>query len=236
MAYFIGPRCSACHYCFNECPVGAIRFAGYSYEIDEFKCIGCGKCAEVCPAGIIYDPEQPVIVEPHEPVEKDCDLVVLGAGGSGLVAAVRAAQQTGKKVIVVEKSKKIGGNTNLGHGFMMRFTKWHEAAGVEDRRQESIDSLYERSGKILDYQMLTNATYALSDMFDWLCTFGGVEEKFVLKKMGPGGPGGAPVAEKQDDKPDGKKDEKQASAPGGMPFAGPIGAMIDFPVRTKNTK
>lgn len=121
-------------------------------------------------------------------MEKTCDLVVLGAGGSGLVAAVRAAQLSGKKVIVVEKSKKIGGNTNLGHGFMMRYTKWHEAAGLEDTREASINSLYERSGKVLDYQMLHNATYALSDMFDWLCTFGGVEDKFVLKKMGPGGP------------------------------------------------
>jgi len=154
------------------------------------------------------------------------------------VAAVGAAQQSGKKVIVVEKAKKIGGNTNLGHGFMMRYTKWHEAEGLEDRRQESIDALYERSGKVLDYQMLTNATYALSDMFDWLCTFGGVEEKFVLKKMGPGGPMAAPQAEKKGEKPDaapgGRKDEKQPA--GGMPFAGPIGAMIDFPVRTKNTK
>ena len=234
MSYYIGPRCSACHYCFNECPVQAIRFAGTSYEIDEFKCIGCGKCAEVCPSGIIYDPEHPETVPAHAPVEKTCDLVVLGAGGSGLVAAVRAAQLSGKKVIVVEKSKKIGGNTNLGHGFMMRYTKWHEAAGLEDTREESINSLYERSGKVLDYQLLHNATYALSDMFDWLCTFGGAEDKFVLKKMGPGGPGGPPAAEKKED----KKDKKEEKAPqgGGMPFAGPIGAMIDFPVRMKNTK
>ena len=126
MSYYIGPRCSACHYCFNECPVQAIRFAGTSYEA----------------------------VPAHAPVEKTCDLVVLGAGGSGLVAAVRAAQLSGKKVIVVEKSKKIGGNTNLGHGFMMRYTKWHEAAGLEDTREESINSLYERSGKVLNYQLL----------------------------------------------------------------------------------
>lgn len=232
MAYYIGARCSACHYCFNECPVGAIRFAGTSYEIDEFKCIGCGKCAEVCPAGIIYDPEHPVAPEKHDPVEKTCDLVVLGAGGSGLVAAVRAAQLSGKKVIVVEKSSKIGGNTNLGHGFMMRYTKWHEAAGIADTREQSIQMLYEGSGKVLDYQLLHDATYALSDMFDWLCTFGGVEGKFVLKKMGPGGPMAAPP--KDDEKPEGKEDDGKPRS--GMPFAGPIGAMIDFPVRTKNTR
>ena len=233
MSYYIGPRCSACHYCFNECPVGAIRFCGTSYEIDEFKCIGCGKCAEVCPSGIIYDPENPDVVEAHEPIEKECDLVVLGAGGSGLVAAVRAAQLSGKKVIVVEKAKKPGGNTTLGHGFMMRYTKWHEAAGVADTREESIKSLYERTGGVLDYEMLRNATYALSDMFDWLCTFGGTEGKFVLKMGGPGGPAAAPGEGKKDDKKDGKQEAKPQ---GDSPFAGPIGAMIDFPVRSQNTK
>ena len=106
MAYYIGPRCSACHYCYNECPVHAIRFSGTSYEIDEFKCIGCGKCAQVCPSGIIYDPMNVSEPEPHTPQELECDLVVLGGGGSGLVAAVRAAQESGCRVIVLEKAKK----------------------------------------------------------------------------------------------------------------------------------
>ena len=46
--YHIGARCSCCHYCFNECPAQAIKFVGTSYEIDEAKCIQCGKCAKVC--------------------------------------------------------------------------------------------------------------------------------------------------------------------------------------------
>ena len=41
--------------------------------------------------------------------EKSCDLVVLGGGGSGMIAAVRAAQMTGKKVIVLEKAASTGG-------------------------------------------------------------------------------------------------------------------------------
>jgi succinate dehydrogenase/fumarate reductase flavoprotein subunit len=41
----------------------------------------------------------------------DCDLVVLGAGGAGLVAGVKAADLTGKKVIILEKAKKPGGVT-----------------------------------------------------------------------------------------------------------------------------
>lgn len=209
MAYYIGPRCSACHYCYHECPVGAIRFVGTSYEINEFKCIGCGKCAQVCPSGIIYDPSKVEAPTPHAPQELNCDLVVLGAGGSGMVAAVRAAQLSGKKVIVLEKAKKPGGNTNLGHGFLMRYTKWHEAAGMPDVREEFLNKLYEDTGRTMDYQMLRNATYGLSDMFDWLCTFsnGDVEQYFKLMK--PGDPG----------------------VPPGIPFA-----MIDFPQRIDNVK
>ena len=43
----------------------------------------------------------------------DCDLVVLGAGGSGLVAAVKAAELSGKKVVVLEKAKKAGKHAGL---------------------------------------------------------------------------------------------------------------------------
>jgi succinate dehydrogenase/fumarate reductase flavoprotein subunit len=46
----------------------------------------------------------------------ECDLVVLGAGGSGLVAAVKASEDSGKKVIVLEKAKKPGGSSWFAGG------------------------------------------------------------------------------------------------------------------------
>jgi urocanate reductase len=46
----------------------------------------------------------------------ECDLVVLGAGGSGLVAAVKASDDGVKKVIVLEKSKKAGGSSWFAGG------------------------------------------------------------------------------------------------------------------------
>ena len=42
-------------------------------------------------------------------MEKICEIVVIGGGGSGLVAAARAAEVSGKKVIVLEKAKFTGG-------------------------------------------------------------------------------------------------------------------------------
>lgn len=46
----------------------------------------------------------------------ECDLVVLGAGGSGLVAAVKASEDGVKKVIILEKAKKPGGATWFAMG------------------------------------------------------------------------------------------------------------------------
>ena len=181
MAYIIGENCSTCHSCFHTCPVKAIKFVGVEYAIDPEKCTGCGACARICPAGIIFDASADYHPEPHAPKTMDCDAVVLGAGGSGLVAAVRYKQLTGKNVVVLEKSKKVGGNTNLGHAFVVRYSKLHQQAGMPDLRDEAIESIWNGSdGKDMSKELLRKAVYGLSDMFDWLCEFGGVEEHFRL--------------------------------------------------------
>lgn len=48
----------------------------------------------------------------------DCDVLVIGGGGSGMTAAVRAAQ-TGASVICIEKNGFIGGDTVLNAGTMV---------------------------------------------------------------------------------------------------------------------
>lgn len=53
----------------------------------------------------------------REAVEKEADVIVVGAGGSGLAAAVSAAEE-GASVIVIEKNPYIGGNTvRTGGGY-----------------------------------------------------------------------------------------------------------------------
>ena len=191
MAYKIGPDCSTCHSCFWECPVHAIQFVGNEYAIDPEKCISCGKCAKVCPTNRIYDPQKREIPVLHARRELSTDAVVLGAGGSGLVAAVRFAELTGKKVIVLEKAKQVGGSTNLGHAFVCRYTKFHAAAGMPDEREQAIDAICADAQPGYSRALLSRAMYGLDDMFNWLCTFGGCEEEFKLvdrrglPQMGP---------------------------------------------------
>src|SRR5699024_2471420 len=54
-------------------------------------------------------------VSPQEAIEETYDVVVVGAGGAGVSAAVEAAQ-AGNKVAIVEKNVEIGGNTLVSGG------------------------------------------------------------------------------------------------------------------------
>ena len=191
MPHMIGKDCSTCHYCFYECPVQAIRFAGNEYAIDPDKCIDCGKCARVCPTGRITKMGERRVPVLHAPEEYTADAVVLGAGGSGLVAAVRYAELSGGSVIVLEKAAKAGGSTNLGHAFITRYTKFHRAAGMPDERDAAIDAIASDAQPGYPKELLRRAMYGLDDMFDWLTGFGGAEEEFELidrrgmPQMGP---------------------------------------------------
>jgi fumarate reductase flavoprotein subunit len=91
----------------------------------------------------------------------DCDLVVIGAGGAGLVAAVKAADVSGKKVIILEKSKKPGGATYFAGGFAeIKDSKWQKDAGYKVNEPQDI------TGQV----------------FDWLVSKGEAESFYKVAK------------------------------------------------------
>jgi fumarate reductase flavoprotein subunit len=132
----------------------------------------------------------------------DCDLVVLGAGGCGLVAAVKAADVSGKKVIVLEKATKPGGATTFAHGMQIQNSKWQIAAGlgsesgsgrggppqVGARGSAAGDtSAQERKagGPAKGGGPGPGSTPDVSgQFFDWLVEKGGAEQYFKIGKAG----------------------------------------------------
>ena len=67
-----------------------------------------------------------------EDIEKTTDIVIAGAGGAGMTAAITAAQ-AGKKVIILEKGSVSGGNSSYATGGMNAADTHYQAEqGIED--------------------------------------------------------------------------------------------------------
>ena len=103
-----------------------------------------------------------------------CDIVVVGAGGAGLSAAVAAAEtDEGLKIVVLEKQGILGGNTNYSTGGINAAeTDIQKGLGIEDTKQLFYDDTM-RGGKnenipSLVWNLVDNAPVTIS----WLSRLG----------------------------------------------------------------
>ena len=180
--YRIKESCSGCHTCELACPMQAIYYDGPRYQIDPEKCVECGLCEKLCPTCSIYDADEVRTIESHDRIVRECDVVVCG-GGSGLVAAIKAAQ-LGKKVILLEKAHRVGGNTDLAHGFFPIYSKMHKEQGIEDVREEAVDVMFDRAGGVIGKDIMHTAIYGCSEFFDWLLEFPETREVYTVEPLG----------------------------------------------------
>lgn len=110
MAYSINSKCICCRMCEAHCPTEAIYYRGATFGIDPNRCVECGTCLTYCNSNAITTGQERQKTEIlHEEPLLACDLTVIGAGGAGLITAVRFAEQTGKRVILLEKAENVGG-------------------------------------------------------------------------------------------------------------------------------
>ena len=78
--------------------------------------------------------------------DMETGLLVIGAGGCGLVAAI-AAHDVGAEVAVVEKMDRAGGNTALSSGSVPGAgSRFQREAGIEDSADRLYDDLMRQSG------------------------------------------------------------------------------------------
>ncbi len=180
--YQISNACSGCHTCEIVCPMGAIYYDGPKYQIDPAHCVQCGTCKRLCPTCAVYDTQGEPPVSAHAPIVRHCDVVVCG-GGSGLVSAVKAAQ-LGKKVILLEKAARCGGNTDLAHGFFPIYSKLHAESGFEDVREEAVEVMFARAEGVIDRETLRTAIHGCTEFFDWLLDFPGVRDFYSVEALG----------------------------------------------------
>ena len=105
---------------------------------------------------------QPRIGESREVVPADevtwdveTDVVVAGAGGTGLVAAVAACENPDLTVTILEKAPEPGGNTALSTGMVPAAgTDQQRAVGIEDTPEDMAADILEKNGHQADEEMV----------------------------------------------------------------------------------
>ena len=97
---------------------------------------------------------------------KECDIVILGAGGAGMWAAVEAAR-AGKSVIVIEKGNNVGvANGSLAGGPFMVGSKLQQEAGIEFTYEEAFNHIMEYSRWSTNAAAIKQAVLLSGDTID----------------------------------------------------------------------
>ncbi|MGM9615169.1 MAG: FAD-binding protein [Oscillospiraceae bacterium] len=114
--------------------------------------------------------------------EKICDIAVIGGGGSGMVAAARAAELSGRKVIVLEKAGAIGGGMNFASTMRTFGSKWQKERGIPDQSADFMRGVMDATYWRLDPRLVKNAILGTGAFFDWYSSF---ESPEVLARYEP---------------------------------------------------
>lgn len=107
-----------------------------------------------------------------EDEELVADVVVIGAGGAGMAAAV-TANQDGKSVIVIEKTANMGGNTALAGGALNAVDDGSETAlARNDSVEFHYEQTYEGGDKQGDPELVRTLVENAWDGVEWLKSLG----------------------------------------------------------------
>lgn len=103
----------------------------------------------------------------------DYDVVIVGAGGAGLSAAIEA-HDAGVNVLVVEKMPVIGGNTNYATGGLNAAESApQKALGIEDTVETFIDDTMKGGKNLNNPELVKILAEKSAGTIDWLTDLGG---------------------------------------------------------------
>lgn len=114
--------------------------------------------------------------KPGEVISLEADLVVVGAGGSGIPAALRA-DELGVKTILLEKTSQIGGTLVVSGGNQVVLgSKLQKEAGVsDDSVQSMVDDFMKNGANLNDPDLLKMFAENVGATTDWLNAYVGIQ-------------------------------------------------------------
>ncbi len=98
---------------------------------------------------------------------KTADIVVIAAGPSGLSAAVQAAED-GAKVIVVEKTANVGGAANMGMGPLGIGTKYQRAGMIDITVEKAFNMFMDYTHYMVDGRLVKRYFEQSGETIEWL--------------------------------------------------------------------
>lgn len=100
------------------------------------------------------------------------DIVVAGAGASGLTAAIAAAEAGAGRVIVLEKSAVLGGKANSAQGMYAIGSRLQKAAGVEISVEQEFKDILHSTSYMSDAVLLRSYLSESGKTVDWMLDHG----------------------------------------------------------------
>lgn len=170
MKFQVTDRCVGCGACIGNCHGNCLSMVNGRAVIDQSRCLSCGSCMTACRIEAILEEGDTYKHPAHDPITLDCDIVVLGSGGAGLVAAARVAAISEKKVIVLEKMPYIGGGMNFAADWRIYGSQWQERRGIPNLMSEKMRDAMDATNWQLDHELVYQAYRNTGLFFDWFET------------------------------------------------------------------
>jgi len=124
----------------------------------------------------------PTMMAPAYDAQKTADVVIVGAGGGGLSAAISAVDAGAKSVIIIEKTSVTGGALNYTSGSMSGAeTIIQELDGIEDTKESYVQDILKNGDHKGDEEMIRAYVDEDTEMIDWMWEHGLNDNKFTMQ-------------------------------------------------------
>ncbi|SDK57731.1 FAD-dependent oxidoreductase [Natronorubrum texcoconense] len=117
----------------------------------------------------LEDPTPEVVDVADVTIDVETDVLIAGGGGTGLVAALAAADRTDGTITVLEKSHRLGGNTSLSTGMVPAAgTRFQREVGIEEEPADMARDILEKNDHEADEAMVEHLCTESKNLIHWL--------------------------------------------------------------------
>ena len=123
-------------------------------------------------------------LSPDRPWEEETDVIVIGSGFAGLAAAIEA-RLAGCDVMVLEKMKGLGGNSQISDGVVAAAgTPMQAAAGILDSPEQMVEDMMRAGLGLNRPELVQKLARESSETFRWTVEYLGVRYEDRVDQLG----------------------------------------------------